>query len=349
MKLAEIATLLNGKLVGNPDAKISGLAKIESAKSGELTFIANPKYAKYLNQTKATAVLIAENQEPPPIDHIIVDDPYVAFLEILSKLYPTKDPDFGGIHPAAIIAENAKIGKGVQIGPNVYVGNSAEIGDNTIIYPNCVISEKVKIGKNCRLFACITIRESCQLGDNIIIHDGTVIGSDGFGFAPQGEKYKKIPQMGIVVIENDVEIGSNCSVDRATLGETIIKQGCKIDNLVQIAHNVVVESNTVIAAQTGISGSTKIGKHVTLAGQVGIVGHIEIGDNAIVAAKSGVPKSIPAGEIWFGYPASPIMKQKKIEASLRHLPELSKKVNSLLKQINELQEKINRMDEGNER
>jgi UDP-3-O-[3-hydroxymyristoyl] glucosamine N-acyltransferase len=185
------------------------------------------------------------------------------------------------------------------------------------------------------------VREGCQIGNRVIIHDGTIVGSDGFGFAPDGEKYKKIPQMGIVVIEDDVEIGANSTIDRATIGETIIKTGCKIDNLVQIAHNVEIDSNTVVAAQTGISGSTKIGKHVTIAGQVGTVGHIEIGDNAILAAKSGVSKNVPAGEIWFGYPAMTIMKQKKIEASLRRLPEMSKKINNLVKQLEEIQGKLN--------
>lgn len=349
MKLIEISENLNGVLVGDPEIKITGLAKIQSAVSGQLTFLANPKYTKYLETTKASAVLVAKNQEAPQIAHIKVDDPYLAFLEILSIFYPSKNPDFQGIHQTSVIADNAKIGKDVQIGPNVYIGDSAYIGDESIIYPNCVILDNVTIGKNCRLYPRVSIREGCRVGDRVIIHDGTVVGSDGFGFAPDGEKYKKIPQMGIVVIEDDVEIGANSTIDRATLGETIIKQGCKIDNLVQIAHNVELDKNTVIAAQTGISGSTKIGKHVTLAGQVGTVGHIEIGDNAIVAAKSGVSKNIPAGEIWLGYPASPIMKRKKIEASLRHLPEISKKVNTLVKEIKKLEDKIKHMDGGDER
>lgn len=349
MKLNQIAELLNGVLFGDPETEITGLAKIQSAVAGELTFLANPKYAKYLETTKASAVLIARNQEPPQIAHIKVDDPYLAFLETLSVFYPSKDPDFNGIHPTSVIADGAKIGKDVQIGPNVYIGSSVSIGDKSVIYPNCVVLDNVSIGKNCRFYSRVSIREGCRIGNHVIIHDGTVVGSDGFGFAPDGDKYKKIPQMGIVVIEDDVEIGANTTIDRATIGETIIKKGCKIDNLVQIAHNVELDTNTVVAAQSGISGSTKIGKHVTLAGQVGTVGHIEIGDNVIVAAKSGVSKDIPAGEIWFGYPASPIMKQKKIEASLRHLPELSKKVNGLIKKIEELEKKLKHSDGGDER
>jgi UDP-3-O-[3-hydroxymyristoyl] glucosamine N-acyltransferase len=341
MKLIEIAKILDGELVGDPDAEITGLAKIQSASEGELTFLANPKYGKYLESTSATAVLISKTQQSPDLDHIKVEDPYLSFLEILNLFHPPKDPDFKGIHSTAVVADTAQIGSNVQIGPNVYIGESVKIGSDTIIYPNCVVLDNVEIGDNCRLYPCVSVREGCQIGNRVIIHDGTIVGSDGFGFAPDGEKYKKIPQMGIVVIEDDVEIGANSTIDRATIGETIIKTGCKIDNLVQIAHNVEIDSNTVVAAQTGISGSTKIGKHVTIAGQVGTVGHIEIGDNAILAAKSGVSKNVPAGEIWFGYPAMTIMKQKKIEASLRRLPEMSKKINNLVKQLEEIQGKLN--------
>jgi UDP-3-O-[3-hydroxymyristoyl] glucosamine N-acyltransferase len=341
MKLNEIAKFLKGELVGNPDTEISGLAKIQTASVGELTFLANPKYSKYLESTKASAVLINKSQPSPDLDHIKVEDPYLSFLEILNHFHPPKEPNFDGIHSTAVIAESAIIGENVQIGPNVYIGESAKIGDDTLLYPNCVILDNVQIGRDCRLYPNVSVREGCRIGDRVIIHDGTVIGSDGFGFAPDGEKYKKIPQMGIVVIENDVEIGANTTVDRATIGETIIKEGCKIDNLVQIAHNVEMNANTVIAAQSGISGSTKVGKHVTIAGQVGTVGHIEIGDNAILAAKSGISKNVPAGEIWFGYPAMAIIKQKKIEANLRKLPEMAKKVNKLVKQLEDLQNKLN--------
>lgn len=349
MKLIEIAKFVKGELVGDPDIPISGLAKIQSASNGELTFLANPKYRKYLESTKASAILISKNQQSPDINHIRVDDPYMSFLEVLSLFYPVKDPDFNGIHTTAVVDDTADIGKNVQIGPNVYIGESVKIGKNSVIFPNCVLFDYVQIGENCRFYSRVSIRESCRVGNGVIIHDGTVIGSDGFGFAPDGEKYKKIPQMGIVVIEDDVEIGANSTIDRATIGETIIKKGCKIDNLVQIAHNVEIDDNTVVAAQTGISGSTKIGKHVIIAGQVGTVGHIEIGDNAILGAKSGISKNVPAGEMWFGYPAMKIMKQKKIEANLRRLPEMSKKVTKLIKQLEELEDKLNLMGGGDER
>ena len=349
MKLSEIAEILKGELVGDPGVFITGLAKIQDAVRGQLTFLANPKYAKFLESTNASVVLIAFDQDPPSLSYIKVKDPYLAFLEVLRLYHPVVHPDFQGINPGAVIADTAKIGAKVQIGPNVYIGESVEIGDNTIVYPNCVILDGVKIGENCLFYSRVSVRERCTIGDRVVIHDGAVIGSDGFGFVPEGDLYKKIPQMGIVSIENDVEIGSNCTIDRATIGETHIGSGCKIDNLVQIAHNVEIGENTVIAAQTGVSGSTKIGKHVTLAGQVGIVGHIEIGDNAIVAAQSGVSKSIPAGEVWFGYPASTLTKQKRIEASLRHLPDMGKKIKSLQKEIKELEEKIKRLGGGDER
>ncbi len=346
MKLSEIAEFLTGELVGKPDILITGLAKIQDAVPGQLSFLSNPKYSKFLESTKASAVLIALDQDPPSVPHIKVKDPYLAFLEILRLYYPVVHPDFQGIHPAAVISDSAIIGQNVHIGPNVYIGESVNIGNDTIIYPNCVIFDGVSIGDNCLLYSRVSIRERCVVGDRVIIHDGAVLGSDGFGFAPDGDSYKKIPQMGIVRIENDVELGSNCTIDRATIGETRIGSGCKIDNLVQIAHNVEIEANTVIAAQTGVSGSTRIGKHVTLAGQVGIVGHIEIGDNAIVAAQSGVSKNIPEGEVWFGYPASTLTKQKRMEASLRRLPDMGKKLNSLQKEIKELEEKIKHLGGG---
>jgi len=349
MKLSEIAEFLNGELVGDPGLSITGLAKIQDAVPGQLSFLSNPKYTKFLETTKASAILIGLDQDTPSIPCIKVKDPYLAFLEVLRLYYPVIHPDFDGIHPSAVISDSATIGKNVQIGPNVYIGDAAKIGDNTIVYPNCVIFTGVTIGDNCLLYSGISIRENCIVGDRVIIHDGAVVGSDGFGFAPEGDSYKKIPQMGIVRLGDDVELGSNCTIDRATIGETRIGSGCKIDNLVQIAHNVEIEKNTVIAAQTGISGSTHIGKHVTIAGQVGIVGHIDIGDNAIVAAQSGVSKNIPAGEIWFGYPASTLTKQKRIEASLRHLPDMGKKIRSLQKAIKELEEQIKHLGGGNER
>jgi UDP-3-O-[3-hydroxymyristoyl] glucosamine N-acyltransferase len=348
MNLNQIATFINGELVGDPDLEISGLAKIEEAGPGELSFLANPKYTKYLTSTKASAVLVSREQTDVPISHIKVDDPYLGFLLILEQFNPPNLPNFSGIHPSAIVDPDAKIGENVTIGPMVYVGKDVSIGQNTIIFPGCVLMDRVLLGSDCKLYPNVTVREECVLKNNVIIHNGTVIGSDGFGYAPTDTGYRKIPQLGIVRIEDNCEIGSNCTIDRATLGETVIKKGCKLDNLIQIAHNVVVDENTVIAAQTGISGSTHIGKNVTIAGQVGTVGHIKIGDKSIIAAKSGVSKDVPEGEVWFGYPAQQIMRQKKVEASLRHLPEMAKRVHQLERTIIELEEKIKKMSADNE-
>ncbi len=348
MKLSEIARLLHGQIEGDADIEITGLAKIQDAKSGDLTFVANPKYQKFLKSTKASAVLVGKDQQEVDLPNIKVDDPYLAFLIALEQFNPPVKSKFTGIHPSSEVAESAAIAEDVHIAPFVYIGENVIIGRNTVIYPGCVILDQVQIGSDCTIYPNVSIRENCQIGNRVIIHNGAVLGSDGFGFAPTGDSYRKIPQMGRVVIEDDVEIGANCTIDRATLGETIIRKGCKLDNLIQIAHNVVIDQNTVIAAQSGISGSTKIGKNVTIAGQVGTVGHISVGDKSIIAAKSGVSKDIPAGEIWFGYPAQPIMKQKKIEASSRHLPDMVRKIHQLEKLCIELEEKIKKMDRGNE-
>ncbi len=340
MKLSEIAAFLGGELAGDPDLNITGLARIEEAAAGDLSFLANPKYAKYLSQTKASAVLVDLNQEQVPIAHIRLSDPYLGFVKIAAKINPPKYAKLSGIHKTAVIADSAHIDKSATIGALVYIGENVRIGKNTIIYPGCVVLDNSSIGDDCVLYPNVSIREACKLGRRVILHNGVVIGSDGFGFAPEEKQYIKIPQLGNVIIEDDVEIGANSCVDRATLGGTVIRRGTKLDNMVQIAHNVDIGDDTVIAAQSGVAGSSKIGKHVTIAGQVGRVGHIHIEAGAMVAAKSGVAKASPKGEVWFGYPAAPIMKMKKIEASLRHLPELTKKIHNLEKTIIELEEKL---------
>ena len=345
MRLKEIAQFLNGELIGDPEVIIKGVAKIEEAGAGDITFLSNPKYLKYLETTKASAILVGPNLPAVAIPHIKLADPYVGFLNILNKIYPREKPKFSGIHFSAILSANIKLGENVTIAPLVYIGENVELGRNTILYPGCVILHGVKIGSDSILYPNVTVREGCEIGDGVIIHNGTVIGSDGFGFAPSGDTYVKIPQLGIVQIGNDVEIGSNCTIDRATMGATVIKTGCKIDNLVQIAHNVVIEENTAIAAQSGISGSTRVGKNVTIAGQVGVVGHIKIGDGAILAAKSGVSKDVPAKEVWFGYPAHPLMRQKKIEACIHNLPEMVKRMHALEKVISDLEEKIKKLNQ----
>jgi UDP-3-O-[3-hydroxymyristoyl] glucosamine N-acyltransferase len=328
--LAEIAKQIGGKLNGDPKLEIHGVAEIDKAREGELTFLANPKYKEYLDRTRATAVVIdSKTDVDPTIPCIKVPDAYFGFLQAFLMFNKPKKLLQPGIHPSAVVHETAKIGKETAIGAHVYIGANVEMGERCQIFPNCVILDDTVVGDDCILYPAAGIRENTRIGNRVIIHNGAIIGSDGFGFAPFEGKFHKIPQVGRVVIENDVEIGANATIDRATLGETVVKQGAKIDNLVHLAHNVTVGEHTVIAAQTGISGSTRIGSYAMIGGQVGTVGHITIGDRVQIGAQSGVSKSVPEGEIVFGYPARPIMKTKRIEAALNNLPELLKRVKKL--------------------
>lgn len=346
MTLFEISTLVNGEITGDAGAVIERVAKIEEAGPGDITFLANLRYKKHLSSTKATAVLIARDaafeelaQRSSPPSLLRVDDPYVAFLQLLEHLHPAPSSLPRGIHATAVIAPTAILGNGVAIGAHVVIGERCVIRDDVSIYHGCVIGDEVIIGEGSTLHANISIREQCKIGKRVIIHSGTVVGSDGFGFAPESDgTYKKIPQRGIVVIEDDTEIGANCTVDRATIGETRIKRGVKLDNLIHIAHNVVIGENTVIAAQTGISGSTKIGKNCILAGQVGIAGHVEIADNVTLGAQSGVSKSLKeSGKVYFGYPAKELHQALRMEVSLRHLPELVTELRELTKRCSEIE------------
>lgn len=347
MTLKEIVNLLNADLTTNIDLEIKHLAKIEEAEESDITFLSNPKYAKYLATTKASAVLIAKNAEfkelslrTKPIQLVRVENPYLAFMKLLDVFYPPPVPLEKKIHPTAVVATSAIIGNNVAIGANVFIGERCKIGDDVQIWHNTVIYDDVVLEEKTVVHANVTIREQCKIGKNVIIHSNTVVGSDGFGFAqrPDGS-YEKIPQRGIVVIEDDVEIGSNCSIDRATLGETRICRGAKLDNLIQIAHNVVVGENTVIAAQTGISGSTKIGKNCVLAGQVGLVGHITIADHTTIAAQSGISKSITeSGKTYFGYPATEISEMRRIVAVQRKLPEIIRELEELKRKVVHLEQ-----------
>ena len=335
--LADLAARLSGELTGDPELLISGTAEIDKANEGEITFLANPKYKPYLEKTNATAVIVDEKAgEISTIPAIKVPNAYFGFLQVFMMFYTPKEMLDIGIHPTAVIHESAVIGEGTSIGANVYIGANVNIGSECQIFPNCVILDDTAIGNGCKFYPSVNIREECTIGDRVILHNGVVVGSDGFGFAPFEGKFHKIPQVGTVVIEDDVEIGANTTIDRATMGETRIKSGVKLDNLIHIAHNVVVGNDTVIAAQTGISGSTTIGKHAMIGGQVGAVGHIHIGDGAQIAAQSGIVKDIPAGEVWFGSPARPIMTNKRIEAATKNLPDLLKRVRAIEKKLDEL-------------
>lgn len=340
IKIQEIASLINGSIFGNDKIEIENVAKIEEAKPGELTFLYLSAYEKYFPTTKASAIIVKQNfnQTREDITYIAVESPEKAFFEIIRK-YFTPEFSLSGIDSTAFIHKDAKIGSNVAIGKNVVISAGCVVGDNTKIFHNTVIMENTQIGNNCLLHPNVSIRENCKVGNNVIIHSGTVVGSDGFGYSTDEKGvYHKIPQVGNVIIEDDVELGSNVSIDRAAIGSTVIKRGCKIDNLVQIAHNVVLGEDTVISAQTGISGSTKIGKHCILAGQAGLVGHIELGDNVVITAQSGVSKSILKPGYYMGSPAMEIKAQQKMQAQIRFISDYAERIKKLEDEIKSLKE-----------
>lgn len=337
---AQIAMMVNGKLEGNASAAVSSFGKIEEAKEGQLTFFANPKYEEFLYTTKASVIIINEAHElkqPVAATLIRVPDAYSAFATLLTKYQEIMKQQLTGIQQPSYIAKTATVGENVFIGAFAYLGEGVSIGDNSKIYPNAFIGDNVSVGKNCVVHPGVKIYHSCIIGDNVIIHAGTVIGSDGFGFAPQADgSFKKVPQIGNVVVESNVEIGANATIDRATIGSTLIKSGAKLDNLIQIAHNVEVGHSTVIAAQAGVSGSTKIGNGVMIGGQAGIVGHIQLGDGAKVNAQSGVSKSIDPGKAVTGSPAYDYTSALRSQAAARKLPDLEKRVKELEELVKQL-------------
>ncbi|MDD2319476.1 MAG: UDP-3-O-(3-hydroxymyristoyl)glucosamine N-acyltransferase [Geobacteraceae bacterium] len=337
--LKELATLLGGKVIGDETAVVSSLGTLDEANEGQITFLANPKYAAKVSTTRATAVIVPPGAERYGRNVIEVKNPYLAFAKLLS-LFHVKPIVPRGVMAGAFVAESATLGEGVTIYPGAYVGDGVKLGNRVVLHPGVALYEGVEVADETILHANVTVREGCRIGSRVIIHSGTVIGSDGFGYAPDGKGYQKIPQIGIVVIEDDVEIGAGTTIDRAALGLTLIRRGTKIDNLVQIAHNCVIGENCIIVSQTGISGSTKLGEHVTIGGQVGIVGHLEIGDNVMVGAKSGVHNSISSGQILSGYPAFPHKEWLKSASTFPKLPEMRKSLNSLEKRIQELEAKL---------
>lgn len=345
ISLRAAADFVGGVVIGNPEIELSGLAKIEDAKEGDLTFLYLPAYEKFLDTTKASAILIAPEfkKTRTDISYIEVKNPNVSLQKIITTFLNPKI-NLNGIDSSASIHPTVSVGKNVAIGKNVVVEAGCVIGDDTIIYHNSVILENVKIGTNCLIYPNVSVRENCVLGNNVIIHSNTCIGSDGFGYIPDEKGvYQKVPQIGNVVLEDDVELGSNVSIDRAALGSTTIKKGVKIDNLVQVAHNVQIGDHTAIAAQSGIAGSTTIGKNCILAGQVGIVGHIELTDQVIIGAQSGVSKSISKPGKFRGSPADDLGKMLKIEAHIRNLPNYAEKIKKLEEKIASLENKISEL------
>lgn len=340
----EIATLLKGTIEGNPAVKVSGISKIEEGEPGTISFLANPKYEPFIYQTKSSIIIVnkdfaPEQQVTPTL--VKVPDAYSAFAQLLD-IYSHLKSDLCGISPQAQISPSAQIGRNVYIGEFVVVGENVVIGDNVKIHANTVIAEDVIIGDDTLIYYGVKIYPDSIIGKNCTIHAGVVIGADGFGFAPQnGDLFKKVKQLGNVVIEDHVEIGANTTIDRATIGSTLIKRGVKLDNLIQIGHNVVVGENTVIASQTGISGSSKIGKNCMIGGQVGIAGHLIIPDNVKIAAQSGIASSLKnEGEVVMGSPASEIHHFKKNFVHFRNLSKYVQRIDELEKMIQELKNQI---------
>lgn len=334
----QIASMIGAEIEGDQKKEISNLAKIEEAKEGDIAFLSNQKYEQYLYSTQASAVIVNKDQKikgKVKSTLLKVDDSYSAFTELLSEYSRLKEFSVQGREEPHFIADSVEIGKNEYIGAFAYIGKKAKIGSNTKIHPQVYIGENVRIGDNCIIYPGVKIYADCIIGNNCILHAGVVIGSDGFGFAPQKDgSYKKIPQVGNVVLKDDVEIGANTTIDCATMGSTVLDKGTKIDNLVQLAHNVNIGKNTVIAAQTGIAGSTKVGDNCVFAGQVGIVGHINIANKTTLASKTGLSNHIKEeGKIMLGSPAMDIGNFKRSYAIYRKLPELSR-------QIKELEEKV---------
>lgn len=339
--LKEIAKFINGELVGDGNISVKGINGIQDAQEGDLTFIANSKDEELIDQTKASCVVVPKNinrsfNKP----FIKVDYPSVALSKIIEFIMPESIPHPKGIHETAVISDNVSLGKNISIGPYTIISDKVSIGDNTVIYPFCYVGKNSKIGSGCILYPHVTVRESIIIGNKVIIHPGTVVGSDGFGFDTQRDgTHFKIPQLGTVVVEDDVEIGSCVTIDRARFNKTVIGKGSKIDNLVQIAHNVIIGPYCLIAAQSGISGSSTLGRNVVFGGQVGVADHLKIGDFVMAGAKTGISKSFPPKTVLFGYPAKQVDKARELIASIGLLPKLYKRVRELEAKIKELEKK----------
>jgi UDP-3-O-[3-hydroxymyristoyl] glucosamine N-acyltransferase len=339
LTLAELAERLGARLRGDGSMRVHGVAGIREATTGQVTFLANPRYAEFLPLTRASAVIVSPDVADVPTAALITPEPYLAFVEAL-RIFEGDSAEAvpAGRHPTALVDASADIDPSAGIGPFVVVGAGARIGARSVLMAGTYLGPAASLGADCLLYPRVTIRKESEIGDRVVIHAGAVIGDDGFGFAPDGEGYRKIPQVGRVVIGDDCEIGANTTIDRATTGVTRIGRGCRIDNLVMIAHGVVVGENTIICAQAGISGSTQIGRRVVLAGQAGLAGHITIGDGARIGAQGGVTKSVPPGESWSGYPARPHLQASRAYAALRDLPDALKRLRRMEQRLSALEQ-----------
>lgn len=339
----QIAQFIGGKIEGDENAKVHTFAKIEEGEPGAISFLANGKYAHYLNDTRSSIVLIDEAitlEHPVKATLIRVKNARDCVAKLL-QMYEAAKPQKKGIDKLAFISPKATIGKDVYIGAFAYIGDGAHVADGCQVYPHAVVGDNVKLGEKCIVYPNVTIYHDCKIGNHVILHAGSVIGADGFGFAPNMEtgQYDKIPQIGIVTIEDDVEIGANTCIDRSTMGSTYIRKGVKLDNLVQIAHNTDIGQNTVMSAQVGIAGSTKVGQWCMFGGQVGIAGHIDIGDKVFLGAQSGVPGSLKSNQKLIGTPPMEQIPYFKSQAIFRRLPEIYKQLNALQKEVEELKKK----------
>jgi UDP-3-O-[3-hydroxymyristoyl] glucosamine N-acyltransferase len=338
LALGQIAELVGGRVIGDPDLKVSGIGSLDDAVEGQITFLANPKFSGKVATTRASAVILPPGANGFGKDVVETRNTYLAFAKLLTFFSHTPHP-VKGVMEGAVVGKDVRLGIDVSVYPGAYIGEGSVIGDRTVIHPNVVIYNGVTIGDDVVLHSNVSIRERCRVGNRVIVHNGAVIGSDGFGYVPDGKKYFKIPQIGIVVIEDDVEIGANTTIDRAALDVTLIRRGVKLDNLVQVAHNCSIGEDTAIAAQTGIAGSVSIGNNVTIGGQSAISGHIKIGDNIMLGGRAGVTNNMDQPGVFSGLPAVPHKEWLKTMAVYSKLPEMRKT-------IKELEDRLSLLEKG---
>lgn len=338
----QIASLLQGTVEGNPDALVKTFAKIEEGEPGAISFLANPKYAHYLYETASSVVLVNQDfkaEAPVKATLIRVPNAYEAIARLLS-IYESMTQKRTGIHPLAFVSETAELGEDVYVGAFAYIGDGVKVGSGTQIYPHAVVEERATIGSDCILYPNVSVYHDCKIGDRVILHSGAVIGADGFGFAPSAQGYEKIPQIGIVTLDDDVEIGANTCIDRSTMGSTYVRRGVKLDNLVQIAHNVEVGAHTVMSAQVGVAGSARIGEWCMLGGQVGVAGHISLPDRTQAGAQSGIHSGRTNGHPQMGSPAMDIKTYAKASAIYKRLPDMREELIALRKEVEQLKQQL---------
>jgi UDP-3-O-[3-hydroxymyristoyl] glucosamine N-acyltransferase len=343
--LGELAALVGGELRGPADLVISGIAAVDQATSRDITFITAKRYARLAETSQAAAFIVAPEFADLPCPVIVVPHPYLAYAQVAALFTPARQR-WPGVSDQAWLGEGVELGQDVSIAPFVFVGDKARVGDRATLMAGCVIGPEAVIGADTLVYPQVTILDRCRLGERVTIHSGAVIGADGFGYVPLPTGFHKIPQLGVVVIEDDVEIGANCTVDRGALGETRIGKGVKIDNLVQVAHNVTIGDHSIIVAQAGIAGSTKVGKRVALGGQAGVVGHLELGDGAQVGAQAGVTHSIGPGQVVLGSPARPHREFLNLNAHFSKLPEIYRRLKHLEEQLAHLAARLTRETES---